>query len=222
MKAQEIVNNSCNEQEENKKTDFIRQPKQTRSMETKEKILKTALRLFCENGFYKTTTNEIAKQAAVPIGSLYSYFKNKDMILLKILDDYNQAFIDKFDKLNIGENIDLSQNDKKSWIKITIETLIEIHEETKEFNLELQALYHSMPEVYEIHNIHDLKIKDRIIKEFEYFKDELKTTDLEVSAIITNDIISSIVDRIVFTNNPISRDRIINEGVEVIYKYLFC
>ncbi|BCZ45706.1 TetR family transcriptional regulator [Clostridium gelidum] len=222
MKTQEIVNNSCNEQEENKKTDFIRQPKQTRSMETKEKILKTALRLFCENGFYKTTTNEIAKQAAVPIGSLYSYFKNKDMILLKILDDYNQDFIDKFDKLNIGENIDLSQNDKKSWIKITIEMLIEIHEETKEFNLELQALYHSMPEVYEIHNIHDLKIKERIIKEFEYFKDELKTTDLEVSAIITNDIISSIVDRIVFTNSPISRDRIINEGVDVIYKYLFC
>ena len=191
-------------------------------METKEKILKTALVLFGKNGFYKTTTNEIAKQAAVPIGSLYSYFKNKDMILLEILDDYNQAFMDRFDKLNIGENIDRSQNDKKSWIKKTIETLIEIHEETKEFNLELQALYHSMPEVSEIHNIHDLKIKERIIKEFEYFKDELKTNDIEVAAIITNDIISSVVDRIVFTNNPIGRDRIINQGVEAIYKYLFC
>ena len=222
MKTQEIVDKPCNDQEENKKTDFIRKPKQTRSMETKEKIIKTALRLFCENGFHKTTTNEIAKQAAVPIGSLYSYFKNKDMILLEILDNYNQAFMDRFDKLNIGENIDRSQNDKKSWIKKTIETLIEIHEETKEFNLELQALYHSMPEVSEIHNIHDLKIKDRIIKEFEYFKDELKTKDIEVSAIITNDIISSVVDRIVFTNNQISRDRIINQGVEVIYKYLFC
>jgi len=222
MKTQEIVDKSCNEQEENKKIDFIRQPKQTRSMETKEKILKTALRLFCENGFYKTTTNEIAKQAAVPIGSLYSYFKNKDMILLKILDNYNQAFIDRFDILNIGENIDLSQNNKKSWIKRTIEALIEIHEETKEFNLELQALYHSMPEVSEIHNIHDLKIKERIIKEFEYFKDELKTNDIEVAAIITKDIISSVVDRIVFTNKLIACDRIINEGVEAIYKYLFC
>ena len=42
MKTQEIVNKSCSEQEENKKNDVIRQPKQTRSMETKEKILKTA------------------------------------------------------------------------------------------------------------------------------------------------------------------------------------
>jgi AcrR family transcriptional regulator len=222
MKTQETINNSCKKQEKNKETDFIRQPKQTRSMETKEKILKTALKLFCENGFYKTTTNEIAKQAAVPIGSLYSYFKNKDMILLEILDDYHQTFIDRIDKLNIRENIDLSEYDKKSWIKITIEMLIEIHEETKSFNLELQALYHSMPAVAEIHNIHDLKIKERIIKEFEYFKDELKPTDIEVSAIITNDIISAIVDRIVFTNNAVRRDRIINEGVDVIYKYLFC
>ena len=222
MKTQQTVNKSCNEQEKNIKTDFIRKPKQTRSMETKEKILKTALVLFGKNGFYKTTTNEIAKQAAVPIGSLYSYFKNKDMILLEILDDYNQAFIDRFDKINIGENIDLSQSDKKSWIKRTIETLIEIHEETKEFNLELQALYHSMPEVSEIHTTHDLKIMEMIIKEFEYFKNDLKITDLEVSAIITKDIISSVVDRIVFTNKLIGRDRIINEGVDVIYKYLFC
>lgn len=61
-----------------------------------------------------------------------------------------------------------------------------------------------------------------IIKEFEYFKDDLKITDIEVSAIITKDIISSVVDRIVFTNKLIGRDRIINEGVDVIYKYLFC
>lgn len=220
MKTQETISNSS--KEKNNETDFIRQPRQTRSMETKEKILKTALKLFCENGFYKTTTNEIAKQASVPIGSLYSYFKNKDMILLEILDDYNRTFIDKIDKLNIRENVGFSGYDKKSWIKATIETLIEIHEETKEFNLELQSLRHSMIEVSKIHDIHDLEITERIIKEFEYFKDEIKTTDLEVSAIITNDIISSVVDRIVFTNNKIDRDRIINQCVEAIYKYLFC
>lgn len=222
MKTQETISKSSKEEVKNKETDFIRKPKQTRSMETKEKILKTALKLFCENGFYKTTTNEIAKQASIPIGSLYSYFKNKDMILLEILDDYNQTFIDKIDKLNPRENIDFSKYDKKSWIKATIETLIEIHEETKEFNLELQSLRHSMIEVSKIHNIHDLEITERIIKEFQYFKDEIKTTDLEVSAIITNDIISSVVDRIVFDNNQIDRDRIINQGVEAIYKYLFC
>lgn len=221
MKAHETATNSCKEEEKNKKTDLIRRPKQTRSIETKEKILKTALKLFCENGFYKTTTNQIAKQASVPIGSIYSYFKNKDMILLEILADYDQSFLDTIDKA-IEEKINFSKTDKKLWIKIIIETLIKLHNESKEFILELHALNHSMPEVAEIHDIHDLKIKEKIIESLEYFKDEINTTDLEASAVIISDIISSVVDRIVFADNKISSDRIVNEGVNVIYKYLFC
>jgi AcrR family transcriptional regulator len=221
MKAHETTANSCKEEKKNKKTDLIRQPRQTRSMETKEKILKTALKLFCENGFYKTTTNQIAKQASVPIGSLYSYFKNKDMILLEILADYDQSFLDKIDKAIEG-NINFSKTDKKLWIKIIIETLIELHNESKEFILELQALNTSMPKVAEIHGIHDLKIKEKIIESLEYFKNEIKITDLEASAVIISDIISSVVDRIVFTNNEIGHNRIIDEGVNVVYKYLFC
>ncbi|AQR90167.1 TetR/AcrR family transcriptional regulator [Clostridium saccharobutylicum] len=221
MKTHETTTNSCKQSEKNTKTDLIRQPRQTRSIETKKNILKTALKLFCENGFYKTTTNEIAKQASVPIGSLYSYFKNKDMILLEILADYDQSFLDKIDKAIQG-NMNFSKNDKKLWIKIIIETLIELHNESKEFILELQALNHSMPEVAKIHDIHDLKIKEKIIESLEYFKDEVKITDLEASAVIISDIISSVVDRIVFNNNEISHNRIINEGVNVIYKYLFC
>lgn len=221
MKTHETATNSCKEEENNKKTDLIRQPRQTRSIETKEKILKTALKLFCENGFYKTTTNEIAKQASVPIGSLYSYFKNKDMILLEILADYDQSFLDKIDKA-IEEKTSFCKNDKKLWIKTIIETLIELHNESKEFILELQALNHSIPKIAEIHDAHYLKIKEKIIESLEYFKDELKITDFEASAVVINDIISSIVDRIVFTNNELSHDRIINEGVNAIYKYLFC
>lgn len=221
MKTHETTTSSCKENEKNKKTDLIRQPRQTRSIETKEKILKTALKLFCKNGFYKTTTNQIAKQASVPIGSLYSYFKNKDMILFEILADYDQSFLDKIDKA-VEEKTNFCKSDKKLWIKIIIETLIELHNESKEFILELHALNNSMPEVAEIHDIHDLKIKEKIIESLEYFKDEIKITDIEASAVIINDIISSVVDRIVFMNNDVGRGRIINEGVNVIYKYLFC
>lgn len=79
-----------------------------------------------------------------------------------------------------------------------------------------------MPEVAAIHAAHDLEIKERIMKGFEPFKDELKITDFEASAIVTNDIISSVVDRIVFSKNIIDCERILNCGVDAIYKYLFC
>jgi len=214
-----MTNNT--QQKKTKNSKLIRKPKQARSIKTKEKILKTALNLFCKKGFYKTTTNEIAKEASIPIGSLYSYFKNKEMILLEILDYYNQIFIEKLSLLNSLETIHILKTSKRLWIFRIIETLIELHKETKELSIELHSLYHSMPEVAIIQENHDITITQQITKELITIKDELKITDIEGASIVINDLISSLVDRIVFTNPSIDRERIINQGVELIYKYLF-
>ena len=41
----------------------IREPKQKRAIEKKEKIIKVGFDLICENGYYSTNTAEIAKKA---------------------------------------------------------------------------------------------------------------------------------------------------------------
>jgi hypothetical protein len=143
------------------------------------------------------------------------------MILLEILDDYNQIFINKLSTLNNLESINIFKTDKRLWLFRIIEILVELHRETKELSFELQSLYHSMPEVALIHENHDRTTREQIIKELITIKDELKITDIEAASIVINDIISSLVDRIVFTNNLIDSERIMNEGVEAIYKYLF-
>lgn len=56
-------------------------PKQQRSIEKREHIKKTALDLFSTKGYHKTTTNEIAKQAGIPVGSFYTYFQDKTALL---------------------------------------------------------------------------------------------------------------------------------------------
>lgn len=222
MSNEDTREKNSKEDEKVKSEDLVRKPRQARSKETKGKILKTASKLFCENGFYKTTTNEIAKQAGVPIGSLYSYFKNKDMILIEILEEYHQTFIERVNSLSNPENIEIAKNDKKAWIQGIIKTLIDIHMETKDLNLELQALKSTIPEVYEFSKSHDLNTIKRIKKEFEIFKAEIKATDLDAAAIVVNELISAIVHRIVFNENIIETQRIITAGVEAIYKYLFC
>lgn len=52
-------------------------------------ILRTAAELFNERGFYETSLNELAKRLNVTKPSLYYYFKNKDEILLQILNQAN-------------------------------------------------------------------------------------------------------------------------------------
>jgi AcrR family transcriptional regulator len=52
---------------------------------TRERILTAAAHVFAEYGYAAGTTNRIAEQARISIGSLYQYFPNKDAILAELL-----------------------------------------------------------------------------------------------------------------------------------------
>ncbi|MBN1778932.1 MAG: TetR/AcrR family transcriptional regulator [Candidatus Buchananbacteria bacterium] len=58
--------------------------KNTHSIETKDKLVKTAMALFYRNGFDKTSVAEIVKQAKVSKGAFYHYFDTKIDILRSI------------------------------------------------------------------------------------------------------------------------------------------
>ena len=63
-----------------------KKPVQNRSRETVEVIFQAAAQVFSKNGYAATTTDRIAEQAGVSIGSLYQYFPNKDTILLGLVE----------------------------------------------------------------------------------------------------------------------------------------
>jgi AcrR family transcriptional regulator len=54
-----------------------RHPEQGRSKETVEDILESTAQVLKQVGFYETTTDRIAAQAGLSVGSLYQYFPNK-------------------------------------------------------------------------------------------------------------------------------------------------
>lgn len=65
-----------------------RKPSQARSQERVERILAEAEVLFTTKGYAGTTTNAIAVQAKVPIGSFYQFFPDKAAILQAIAIRY--------------------------------------------------------------------------------------------------------------------------------------
>jgi len=81
----------------------IRIPKQKRSIDKMNKITDAGFILFCEKGYFKTNTAEIAKKAGVSIGIVYSYFKDKKDIFFHVLDIYtkqiNSPLINAFKEL---------------------------------------------------------------------------------------------------------------------------
>jgi AcrR family transcriptional regulator len=64
----------------------VRIPQQARSRRTREAVLEAAIHCFEEQGFDETTTALIARRAGIAVGTLYGYFRDKEEILLELLD----------------------------------------------------------------------------------------------------------------------------------------
>lgn len=200
----------------------IREPKQKRSMQKKQLIIDTAKDLFCANGYYNTTTNEIAKKAGLSIGTLYSYFADKETILLDLLDQYNAYFYKAFEFIDTEENANLFKNDIRQWFRELVENLIRIHKPQVAFHRELEVLYYSTPEVTAIMDAQTERIRLATLHIMKNYKDSFEYNiicdDIEAASVIAVDFINSIVDRVVFKNCVVEKDRIISAGIETIYR----
>lgn len=86
----------------------VREPRQSRSIEKKKKIVQAGFELFCEKGYHNTNTAEIAKRAGVSTGTVYSYFKDKKSIFLASLNHYAESIITPMYTLFEGINLPLN------------------------------------------------------------------------------------------------------------------
>lgn len=82
-------------------------PKQQRSIEKREHIKKTALDLFSTKGYHKTTTNEIAKQAGIPVGSFYTYFQDKTALYEELVKDMYETILSQVMHTEFSRDADL-------------------------------------------------------------------------------------------------------------------
>ena len=63
----------------------------------KQEILETAMKLFAEKGYEKTSISDIAKE----IGLCYRYFPSKDILFQTAVNEYANILVDKL-KTNIN------------------------------------------------------------------------------------------------------------------------
>ncbi|WP_255218390.1 TetR/AcrR family transcriptional regulator, partial [Nocardia abscessus] len=63
-----------------------RRPTQERAKATREHILDTAARLFGERGIANTSTNRIAAEAGVSVGTVYRHFTDRTVMVDELLD----------------------------------------------------------------------------------------------------------------------------------------
>ena len=133
----------------------IREPKQQRSIEKKERIIKAAYDLFSENGYYSTVTSDIAKRAGVSTGIVYGYFTDKRDILFYVLKDYiNETATPVMEYMSaLSKGASLSE---------LIENVISLTESIHKKNANLHNILHSLAVIDEGINEQFLSLEKHI------------------------------------------------------------
>ncbi len=70
---------------------------------TKERILRTALELFAQNGYLGTSMNDIAGQLGITKAALYKHYASKQEILDKIVERMNRMDYERAEAYEMPE-----------------------------------------------------------------------------------------------------------------------
>lgn len=124
----------------------IREPKQKRSIEKKNKIVQAGYELFCEKGYYNTNTAEIAKRAGVSTGIVYNYFIDKKAIFFAVLDNFSANITDTV--FSDFKTINTNFNPEDAIRKI-MDNTIEMHLSSRKAHEEMIAMSHLEDDVKE-------------------------------------------------------------------------
>ncbi len=73
----------------------IRHRKERERLARQQLILDAAIRVFAQRGFHKATMDDVAQEAELGKGTLYYYFKSKEEILQKLLEDNTRNFFNQ-------------------------------------------------------------------------------------------------------------------------------
>ncbi len=122
----------------------IREPKQKRAKEKKERIIEAGWELISKNGYYSTNTAEIAKEAGVSTGIVYQYFQDKHDILMEAIDRHMDDVF--FPMINV-KNIKIDFNEYDTLMRRMLNKYIKNHNLSKVAHEEIIAMVHSDEEV---------------------------------------------------------------------------
>ncbi len=139
--------------------DNIREPKQQRAIEKKEKIIEAGFNLICENGYYNTNTVEIAKSAGVSTGIVYQYFKDKYDILIEGLEKYGD---DIFFPLLKTKDIKFEKKEFDKLLKQMIKHYISSHKVSNTAHEEIMSMVHSDKRVAEYYYKRELEMTNSL------------------------------------------------------------
>jgi AcrR family transcriptional regulator len=193
-----------------------KEPKQSRAHITRHRILGAAAHVFAVHGYSAGTTNRIAEEAGMSIGSLYQYFPNKDAILVELVKEHVDSGIATIERLlSSGPLPDALDDLLRLFVRATIENHLDdpvLH----------RVLFEEAPRPAELLEMLHLA-EERLVgaaQELIATHAEVTVQDTRTAAQLVVSAIESLVHRYFASGQRVDIGRFEDELVAMLFRYL--
>lgn len=195
----------------------IREPKQKRSIQKKEQIIKVGFDLICQVGFHKVNTDLIAAEANVSTGIIYNYFIDKRDIFFQGIKKYGHKII--FPLGYVVQELDLKPNNYQTKMQTVILNCIKIHEQNQRIHEEISMIQHVDDEISDYLCQEDITMANNIVAFLSNQGFKIINPNEKIHLIIG--IIDNLCHEAVFHKHPsLDQKLLINEACSLINNLL--
>lgn len=193
-----------------------KRPRQARSRATVDSVLEATARVLVKRGFDGLTTNLVADEAGVSIGSLYQYFPNKAALVGALIEKH----VDAMQSLALAELTRVAQLPMPEAIRSVIDAMIRAHAVSPELH---RVLTEQVPRVGRMAKLREIEaITHRMVAGLlASRKAELAIEDPDMAAFVLVSAIEAITHRAALFAPELLRDpRLVDETCAMVRRYL--
>jgi AcrR family transcriptional regulator len=192
---------------------------QERSRATVDALIEATARILVREGFDKASTNRIAEEAGVSVGSLYQYYPGKEALVAAVIDRHNQEIM----QVVRGALAEVASQPIEKAVRRLVAVAIEAHRVDPKLH---RVLTEQIPRVGRLQNVEAFNREAyALVRAYlEDHSDELRVVDLRLAAFVCVTSIEALTHTAVLRHPEMLSDEavgtLVDEATRLIVGYL--
>jgi len=198
------------------RTGARKQPKQERARATVEAILTATARILVRDGFERASTNRIAEEAGVSVGSLYQYFPNKESLVAALMDRH----VDEMHAIVKGQLSRVLSLPLRRAARELVELMIRAHAVEPKLH---RVFAEQVPRVGPLARITGLerRLENMTRTVLEGMNERVRPQNLDVAAFIVTQTVDALTHAaVLYRPDKLASEEFVDEVVELVVRYL--
>ena len=196
-----------------------KQASQDRSRATVDALIEATARILVRDGFDKASTNRIAGEAGVSVGSLYQYFPGKEALVAAVIERHNGDLL----KVVRGAVAKVAEQPLEVGVRKLIAAAVAGHRVNPRLH---RVLAEQIPRVGALDSVENFNSETYALfrRYLEQQKDELRRVDLDVAAFVCVTSIEALTHTAVLHRPEFASEEaigmLVDEATRLVLRYL--